>query len=768
METAEANRQSIHCRLSFIPLLEYYQDLVEHGTYAQRQTLGFVLEQLRQVPELWADNIPWRVVEQHADLIALMLSPAAGGVANPVGLQAVMKPFDDRFIHVSDDFRRYFLNDHKAWDVPSVQWETIDYNRVLHAYMIIFHRFYHVHWQEGNAMTFKVYDDEKKLNRYFRIRINARFLRVRCKGELPSLEQAGISASTVGIGDADLALWQQHLPLDLFEFEGLAIIDMEDVTTDSAISELKTILLQDEGAYIERVVALTSHIRNILGVSDMKVGIAAFLQFEHRYLFTEEHQLKSFIIREHCEGPDTEDACIRQALQQYSSPQVYSDVQAHLEHCHAMRSSWEKGFQSVILYPLRYGDEFLGVLELASRDVNALDHMMLPRLEIIAPFLSMALKRKAAGLVSQVRDVIQEKYTAIQPVVAWKFNQLALQYIQRYRMGQEWTLPPVVFKDVYPLYAAVDIRNSSVERRKAIQQDLSEQLAQVQALLKRALQFQDILVLEKYQHKVQALLAQPSFQEFSEDEAHARDFFRNEVEPILRHLAEHIPLMKREVDDYFSRLHRKLRVFHAHRDDFEHTLTAINEALNRHLEQQQREAQIIFPHYFEKYKTDGVEYNIYIGQSLVPYRSFHPIYLKNLRLWHLKTLCEMAQLTERMLPDMELPLRTTQLLLSYSMSLSISFRQDERKFDVDGAYNIRYEIVKKRIDKARIKGSEERLTQPGKVAIVYTQSKDAAEYQDYIDFLVAKGLLHPEVEYLELEELQGVSGLRAMRVAICL
>ncbi|TAK35947.1 MAG: hypothetical protein EPO28_13950 [Saprospiraceae bacterium] len=39
---------------------------------------------------------------------------------------------------------------------------------------------------------------------------------------------------------------------------------------------------------------------------------------------------------------------------------------------------------------------------------------------------------------------------------------------------------------------------------------------------------------------------------------------------------------------------------------------------------------------------------------------------------------------------------------------------DEKRLDVEGSYNVRYEIIKKRIDKALLKGTQERLTQsPG-------------------------------------------------------
>src|SRR2546426_4679105 len=100
--------------------------------------------------------------------------------------------------------------------------------------------------------------------------------------------------------------------------------------------------------------------------------------------------------------------------------------------------------------------------------------------------------------------------------------------------------------------------------------------------------------------------------------------------------------------------------------------------------------------------------------------------------------------------------------------MSIRFRFDEKRFDVAGAYDIRYEIVKKRIDKALIKGTTERVTQPGKLAIVYGQAGEAAEYRGYLEYLRHLGYVAGEVEDLELEELQGVHGLRALRVEVAL
>ena len=49
----------------------------------------------------------------------------------------------------------------------------------------------------------------------------------------------------------------------------------------------------------------------------------------------------------------------------------------------------------------------------------------------------------------------------------------------------------------------------------------------------------------------------------------------------------------------------------------------------------------MYPHYFERFKTDGVEHNMYIGESITKQDSFNEVYLYNLRLWQLQVMCEM-------------------------------------------------------------------------------------------------------------------------------
>ncbi|MFV1981238.1 MAG: GAF domain-containing protein, partial [Rhodothermia bacterium] len=98
--------------------------------------------------------------------------------------------------------------------------------------------------------------------------------------------------------------------------------------------------------------------------------------------------------------------------------------------------------------------------------------------------------------------------------------------------------------------------------------------------------------------------------------------------------------------------------------------------------------------------------------------------------------------------------------------ITLQFRTDEKKFDVEGASGVRFEMLKKRLDKAHVMGTDERITQPGKIAIVYSHEREAGEYRRFLQYLVANGYLDDSVEELQVEDLQGLSGLRMLRLTV--
>jgi hypothetical protein len=432
-----------------------------------------------------------------------------------------------------------------------------------------------------------------------------------------------------------------------------------------------------------------------------------------------------------------------------------------------LAAPYEYGWRSAIICPVfTEQDDLIGMLLIFSKNPGSLQNEHLIKIDPVIPLFKLALQKSQEQLDHQVDKVIKEQFTAVQDAVEWRFTEAALNYLTRKNKGDQTKIEPIGFEKVFPLYGAIDIRNSSIERNHAIQLDLLEQLNLAAAIVEKAksnfqypLLDEVLFKIEKYSHAVSNIL-------FAEEEQAIYYFIGEEMVQLLNHLRIVIPALAEDIERYMDTVASPVKMVYHHRKDYEESITRINNAVAGFIDAEQKAAQEIFPHYFERFVTDGVDFNIYIGQSISPHKVFDEFYLKNLKLWQLTTLAKAAQLTHRLEKELSLPLQTTQLILAHSQPISISFRTAERKFDVDGAYNIRYEIVKKRIDKVHLKDSNERLTQPGTIAIVYSQPKEAQEYMEYIEYLQTADLLKQEIEKMDLEDLQGVSGLKGLRVAV--
>ncbi len=191
------------------------------------------------------------------------------------------------------------------------------------------------------------------------------------------------------------------------------------------------------------------------------------------------------------------------------------------------------------------------------------------------------------------------------------------------------------------------------------------------------------------------------------------DFVKEEINPVLNHLKKSHQVLRREIVAYESKIDTGTESYYDHRKNYDESVMKTNKRLASVIDKRQVEAQRMFPHYFERYKTDGVEHNMYIGDSISEELQFESLYLNNLRLWQLQVMCEMENAYYNLKPELPVKLDVASLILVYNTSLSIRFRMDEKRFDVDGTYNARYEVIKKRIDKSFIKGTRERLTQTG-------------------------------------------------------
>jgi len=421
----------------------------------------------------------------------------------------------------------------------------------------------------------------------------------------------------------------------------------------------------------------------------------------------------------------------------------------------------DQGIQSFVLAPVIKNDTLLGVLELVSPQKNVLNTVTANKLDIIMPFLVDTIDRKVQEMQNHVQALIQDHYTTLHPSVYWKFKREATNYITETNAGLDYTFKEITFKDVYPLYGQVDIGESSITRNRSVQIDIGNQLKALIGILDAANQPGSTLAIEELLFDLRTFFDELNASLRADTEQQIQHYIETRVYTVLHSLPA-----KNEVAAYFELADVRTGAFHQHRRDYEKTLSLINQKLINVIDARQAEIQKFFPHYFERFKTDGIEHNLYMGATIAPKLEFKPEHLKRLRLWQLRVIAEMEIEQFELKSVLPYPLGVTSLILVFSTPIAIRFRMDEKHFDVDGAYNIRYEVIKKRIDKACIKGTTERITQQGKITIVYTKAEEEREYKKYIKLLQAEGILDKTVEKLEVEDLQGVSGLKALRVGV--
>jgi hypothetical protein len=377
-----------------------------------------------------------------------------------------------------------------------------------------------------------------------------------------------------------------------------------------------------------------------------------------------------------------------------------------------------------------------------------------------------AMKRSQNEWENQLEAIIRQKCTAIHPTVAWRFTEAAENLLDSKRFYDNDVMEDIVFAEVYPLYGQSDIQSSSAIRNRAIQADLIEQLTLTRDIMNKAAKVYPLPIYKKLLFRIDHFINQLQLELTAGGENVVLEFLREEIYPVFDHFHTLNQDMHEALLDYESHLDPDLGLVYKKRKEFEQSVKLINDKISEYFDKTQLTAQSMFPHYFEKYKTDGVEHNLYIGQSMVSNRTFHPLYLQNLRIWQLLVTCEIENVVNQLKFQLKKDLNISSLILVHGNPISIRFRMEEKKFDVDGAYNMRYEIIKKRIDKAYIKGSNERLTQPGKIAIVYSQEKEATEYLRHLEYLQSINYIGPEIEWLTLDDLQGVTGLKALRVGV--
>ncbi len=754
--------------LSLQPVIDFWTRMADEDS-PKGAVARVIAEQVLKAPELLGPLTDCSVLERHAELLDLLMAAAFPPAHREHAYGAAMVPMQLHGFYATPPTERLLMTE--DWRLKgriNLEVPTVAALRRAYAYRIVLEKVYGIVMEVEVPLILSVPDPNTRLDRHFRLLFDWTFIDVELRGPRPELPadmrqriRAGL-LGTEGLGDL--------LPSDRFVLRGFTILRAVEVTDQEVLSALKRDLIDRESIVSqERFCGLEARLRTLFRRPNLKLGIGAidgervlivndFSSHQHACIFADSahHHVSEFA------------GTIYARAVQSGQPIVVGDLAALPNRTPVEDMVLASGVRTLVVAPLHYQDRVIGTLELGSSEPDDVDATHLPTLSEVLPLFAMAVRRSMDEFNARVQTEIKERFTAIHPVVEWRFRKAVLDRLERAGDPGGAELQPIVFENVHPLYALSDIRGSSVQRERAIQADLLAQLALGRDVLDAAYAARRLPTLDQLRYRIDRHAEQIREHLAAGDEMGIIAFLRSEVESLFEHLATFGDGTRDRIAAYRAALDTRLGTVYRQRRVFEESVTRIGDTISSYLDLEEQAAQDIFPHYFEKQKTDGVDHQIYVGASLVEDGRFNPIYLKSLRLWQLMVVCGIAARADRLSGELPVPLQTTHLVLVQHAPMSIRFRFDEKRFDVDGAYDIRYEIVKKRIDKALIKGTTERVTQPGKLAIVYGQSGEAAEYRGYLEYLRHLGYVSSEVEDLELEELQGVHGLRALRATVAL
>ena len=753
--------------LSFHKLIEFWNSIDDDKECLTSVYARAVRDAFERTPELQGPIEDLSLVQKHGSIVEALMTPVFPPASWETDFSAAIIPFQFVSFYSSPRFERMKLFENGSiTSRMSVDERTLTFGKVIGAYSWVLKKFYGIDVNMEYSLVCSIPDADTGLDRHYKWRMDGRFVDIILTGDLPVLREEDRKRLLSNL--LDLNVWQELLPPGRFEFHGFTVFNAVDVTDQEVLSRLRFDLIEKDSILTPSGFnSLQENLRALLKRPDIRLGIAAMPGDKNLMLSYGRKFGESFLLNESCrdtceslEGSAYDRALAGERLIVIDDLELHRNDSPVEERLHAL------GLRNLVIAPITYMGSVIGVLEIGSPHANDMNAITALKLKEILPLFGMAIKRATEELNNSVQAIIKERCTAIHPSVEWRFRHAAFNLIAKKATSEFAEMEPIVFEDVYPLYGLSDVRESSTLRNTAIQTDLIDQLSLAQGIVEEAARARPLPFLDELGFRITRHIEDVRSVLGSGDELTIITFLHLEVEPLFPTLRAFSPGVASAIDRYTGLLDPQLRVLYRKRKEFETSVTMLNEHISSYIDEQEEKAQEMFPHYFEKYKTDGVEHGMYVGASLVEDGRFDMMYLKNLRLWQLMTMCDVVRRAKLLKEKLPVPLDTAHLILVQDNPLSIRFRADEKKFDVDGAYNIRYEIMKKRIDKAMTRGRMERLTQPGKIAIVYSQPKEAAEYRRYIDYLIGNGSLTGEVEELELEELQGIQGLKALRVEV--
>lgn len=746
-----------------------YLDVLEHIRYNDRLEYRVnyaesLIEKTKNFKELRDGFQDISLLEKNEDLIKLLLADLFPTGLTNNEIKAASIPLSNTTFNYTERFKAILKDAGKDFEI---ELRNIDDDEFYVFCCCLILQSYFKRDIKSNLPLYYDIPNKQGIMKHYKISVNADFTEVYPteNAKIPSDEVIDMLLENLD----DFKLWKKYFPSKSWVLKGFTIISLIDCTSEVALSDLKSSMIQIDPEDLSPDENLIEIFKSYFDVAQLSFGFMLFNKKDQQLerlpiyenVFTN-HILDFWI--------NTFDEETRRNtfnnLNHNSKPIVVSNIE-NLDHeikaMPSFRILRDNKINSFMVIPIMKDGELMAIMEFTSPIANSFNGLKLKKMEFFTDMILFSVNRFSFEKNYQIEAIIQREYTTIHDSVVWKFRNEAEKYFNASLAKKIYTLKQISFKNLTPLFGFSDIRSSSEKRYHLMLEDLNQQIDCLHDIFSLINSDSEkyMLALEIFENELNNEIKADSEQRFQR-------LLRDEIHPFLQGKLEvkSSSEVKAKIKDYFALVFTQTDLFYSKRKSLDDSITLVNRKLADVLDDAQIKAQQIFPHYYERFKSDGVEHNLYTGQNIAPDLHYHSKIVHKLRYWQLKTMCNMEIEFRNFKKDLPIDLDIASLIFVYNEKIDIRFRMDEKRFDVDGAYNSYYEIIKKRLDKALIKDSADRITCPGKITIVYFGMENQKEYLDYISRLQKKEILKNDIEFLKVEDLQGITGLLALRVSL--
>lgn len=724
-----------------------------------------LLDEVAKVPELYEGITSKNTIYENIELIHNLLSDLFPTALTNNEIKAVSLPFQNFNFNFTKRFQKIINEAGDEFEINIRDFTNEQY--YIFSCCLILNTYYGQNFDLSRPLFYDI-PDKDGIIRHYRIIYNGDFCELIPTENAQPITEDDIKLLKKSFDNIDI--WKEKFPQHSWILKGFGILSLFDVTIENTISNIKTNLLRVNQETIG-VKAGMNIFRSIFRLKDINFGIFfvdhsknSFVDLPARVDFESVFDINNKSVTKEIKTASKKFLATINNNQNYCCVTDINELYDNKDLIPYLDYLKEKNVRSFILAKIKKNDGFQPYIELYSSTPYALHTINANKLNDVIPLLDDTFERYHHDIQNELDAIIQREYTTIHPSVNWKFVEQAKDAFFMMTRKENAIMKEISFENVMPLYGETDIQGSTAWRNNALLLDLKKQLKEVQNVLEYINAAEQSEILQHKIDEINRLRQQLKSAQFLV-ESKIHQYIINEIHTEFNKYFNQEEF-KKIIKKYRDQLDNKTDRFTNHINKYNEAVQIVNKNLTHVIDTDQTSIQKVYPHYFERFRTDGVEHNLFIGPSISPNQTFDMIYLYNLRLWQFQVMCKMVLSHHQIKHTLNFDMNLTSLILVYNEAMSINFRMDEKRFDVGDTEGIRYEMLKKRLSKATVNNSAERLVQANKISIVYLREKEKGEYLNYIKFLQSKNYLLDDLEVVTIDDLQDVSNLQALRISI--